>query len=172
MSTIMLASGRYFDLRAPESCEIKIADIAHALSNICRFTGHTREFYSVAQHSVLVSLAVPRVHAFAALLHDAAEAFVTDVSAPLKALLPDYKRLEKQVQAAVFAHFGLPPELPDCVKKADLVLLRTEQRDLMGAGADEWSVTRGIELLPDRIVPLPPHRAKHAFMARFDQVAP
>ncbi len=168
----MLASGSYFDLLAPGACEIEISDIEHALSNICRFTGHSREFYSVAQHSVLVSLAVPREHAFAALMHDAAEAFVTDVSAPLKALLPDYKRLEKQVQAAVFARFGLPPGLPYCVKRADLVLLRTEQRDLMGAGADEWSVTRGIEPLPDRIVPLPPYRAKGVFLARFREVAP
>lgn len=168
---IMLASGQYFDLEAPESSAFTIDDIAHALSQICRYTGHCREFYSVAQHSVLVSHAVPDEHALAGLMHDASEAFIGDVSKPLKMLLPDYKRIEDRVEHAVFARFGLPSKLPRCVKDADLVLLRTEQRDLMGADGHNWSFTEGVMPLPDRIKPLAPSDAKMLFLSRFAELA-
>lgn len=166
-STIMLASGRYFDLEDPASADFTIADIAHALANICRYTGHSRAFYSVAQHSVLVSHAVPEEHAFAGLMHDAAEAFIGDVAKPLKVLLPDYQQIESRVEAAVFARFGLPADLPACVKEADRVLLRTEQRDLMGADGHEWCYAGGAAPLPGRIEPLPPGEAKRLFLSRY-----
>lgn len=170
--TIMLASGRYFDLEDPEACDFGIEDIAHALAHICRYTGHCRTFYSVAQHSVLVSRAVPAEHAFAGLMHDAAEAFIGDVSKPLKVLLSEYKRIEDRIEAAVFGRFGLPAELPPCVKEADRVLLRTEQRDLMGAEGHEWSFTEGATPLLDRIEPLPPSEAKWLFLTRYAALRP
>ena len=163
----MLASGRYFDLEDPDSSEFDIEDIAHALAHICRYTGHCRTFFSVAQHSVLVSRVVPEEHAFAGLMHDAAEAFIGDVSGPLKLLLPDYAKIEDRIEAAVFARFGLPVHLPQCVKDADRVLLRTEQRDLMGADGHQWSFTAGIVPLTERIRPLPPGDAKRMFLTRY-----
>lgn len=168
--TIMLASGKYFDFEDPESSDFSIEDIAHALSHICRYTGHCCHFYSVAQHSVAVSYVVPPDQAMAGLLHDAAEAFIGDVSKPLKMLLPDYKRIESRIEAAVFSRFGLPSTIDPIVKHADLILLRTEQRDLMGADGHVWTATEGVEPLQSRIIPVPSSIAKHFFLHRYAEI--
>lgn len=168
--TIKTVTGRYFDLVNPQLSAFDIQDIAHALSQICRFTGHTRQFYSVAQHSVIVSRIVPQADAMAGLMHDAAEAFIGDVSGPLKSLLPDYKAIERKVEAAIAARFGLPAKMPASVKAADIVALKTEQRDLMGAGGDIWTSTRSVEALPQVIEPISPRKAFYQFIDRFHEL--
>ena len=166
--TILTASGHYFHLLEPEACEIHIRDIAHALSHICRFTGHVQTFYSVAEHCYHASYLVPAEHALQALMHDAAEAYLGDVSSPLKQLLPQYKAIEARVEAAIFARLNLPAIPHPCIKHADLVMLATERRDLMlHQGGETWTLLDGIEAMPMIITPMAPEQARHKFTNRF-----
>lgn len=171
--SIQARSGRYINFVAPDPNVFCIHDIAHALSHTCRFGGHTRDFYSVAQHSVLVSYLVPENDQFAALMHDAAEAYVGDVPTPLKQLLPEYKAIEKRIEACLFERFGLYDGMPVSVKKADLIMLATEQRDLMQAKNDdaEWGLIADIQVAPFRIKPQSPGQARKSFLDRFNQLS-
>lgn len=163
--TILLQSGLYFDLLDPESSVFTIEDIAHALSNICRFTGHCSSFLSVAQHCVHVSHQVPDEDALAGLLHDAAEAFVGDVAKPLKMLLPEYSVIEARIEAAVLARFGIAA-IPESVKDADLRMLATEQLQLM-RNRDNWVHTEGRQPYPLVLPRWTPAEAKRMFLYRF-----
>ena len=173
---ILTAAGFYFDFTQPLGSLAYAGEaravqaIAHGLSQICRFGGHTRAFYSVAQHSVIVSRIVPPEHAMAALMHDAHEAFTGDIPAPLKALLPDYRALESRIECAVRDLFYVQRIMPACVKHADLVALATEQRDLMPPHDDEWAVLQGIAPLADTIIPLPPIAARALFWDRYREL--
>lgn len=168
---ILIRSGNYFDFLQPEQRKFTIEDIAYALSNICRFGGHTKEFYSVAQHSVLASHIVSDpFDKFPALMHDAAEAFIGDVTKPLKNLLPDLQAIEKRVEKAVFDQFGITMPLPKSVKIADLVLLATEQRDLMPFHDDTWPSIADVTPLAMTIEPLGPQEAYDVFMQRYHEL--
>ncbi len=96
-----------------------IEDIAHALSQLVRYTGHAKYFYSVAQHSVLVSHLVPEEMALEGLLHDSPETYMNDLPSPLKTLLPDYKELEDSVEATIAHRFGLRYPMPPEIKEID-----------------------------------------------------
>lgn len=171
MSTwIQTASGGRFDLAAPRAADVRMGDVAHALSNLCRFGGHVRRFYSVAQHSVLVwrvlehhDLEVQR----AALLHDAAEAYVGDVVSPLKRRLEGYRPLEDLVLRVIFESAGVPFPGADVwalVRGADLRALMTERRDLLPAPPVPWvEDERGAAPWPEPIDPLPPIDAGSEF---------
>lgn len=165
---ILLQSGHFFNFLAPADSVITAEDIAHGLSNESRFNGQTRCFYSVAQHSVEVSLLVAPEHAWAALFHDCSEAVMKDLPKPLKNLLPDYQALEQTVETAILAKFGIVMPLHPSIKAADLVMLATEKRDLMPAHTvDEWP---GVYPMEDVITPMPPAMAKEYFMQRYHQL--
>lgn len=169
---ILTNSGTDFDLINPNPNSIKIEDIASALSKLCRHTGHTKQFYSVAEHSILVSKIVQPEHALAALLHDATEAYLGDVSSPLKALLPNYKIIEKKLQAVILKKFTGSEKLPDQVKHADLIALATERRDLMPPSPSPWTILNGIPRLKQRIeITMPHYTAKQLFLGRYKELS-
>lgn len=168
---IQVCDGRYFNLRNPAQNWFSLDQIATALSRICRFTGHTRKFYSVAQHSVLVSRVAPEQFAFAALMHDSAEAYVGDVASPLKAMVANYASIEAGIVSAIAKVWGFPYPLPDAVKHADLIALATERRDLMAEHRVPWGCLHGIAPVAERIIPVDCDAAKEMFMQRFGEVA-
>ena len=166
-ATILLSTGRYFDFMEPST--LTVEEVAHALSKICRFTGHCAEFYSVAQHAVLVSRLIAPEFAWEGLHHDDGESVVGDMASPLKRLIPAYKTIEKRCEKAILAGFGIDADnMPPEVKRADLQALRTEQRDVMNrsAGGHLWTDLQGIEPSPVRIFPVPPHIAEQMFLDR------
>src|ERR1039458_9214593 len=133
--SIRTYSGLTFWPFNPHPTLIGIGDIAHALAHQCRFGGHARTFYSVAQHSVRVSQACASMDSLWGLLHDASEAYLVDVPAPLKKLpeFAAYRRAEKRLQTVIMERFGLPTEQPTSVTAADFRLLTIEVRELFDA---------------------------------------
>lgn len=142
---IQTYTGRKFHVLDPRPGDFVIEDIAHALALTNRFNGHLPEPYSVAQHSLLVSMEGPQEFAFVGLMHDATEAYVGDMTAPLKSALPEYREIERQIWVALAAQFGLPLELPEEVKQADLRALVTEARAFMPKRLDDWDLALGVE---------------------------
>lgn len=163
-------SGNRFYPLEPRIDRVAIEDIAHGLAYQCRFNGQTCEFYSVAQHSLVVaSLVAPRLQ-LAALLHDAAEAYVGDMVKPLKVLLPEFAGIEEKVSAIIAATFGIDFSDYRPIKQADLVALATEKRDLMPHSAERWAYLDDIGPLAAAIVPMSPGDAKRAFLAEFERL--
>lgn len=119
-------SGLYVNVFDPDLETICIEDIAHALSNLCRFGGHTKRFYSVAQHSVLCSRSVDNKFRIQALLHDASEAYLLDVPKPIKRHLVGYKEMEDRMMALIAEKFGFTFPLEKEVKAIDRDMLEIE----------------------------------------------
>lgn len=161
-------SGRQFHVLTPAPAEVCIEDIAHSLSMQCRFVGHVSSFYSVAEHSVRVSHKCSQ-HPLYALLHDSGEAFLGDLSAPLKHQpeMAEYRGAEKRVMAAVCEKFGLPLDEPQEVKDADRRMLLTEARDL---GLDVTGWYTEFSPFEEKITPWSPARAEREFLDRYAEL--
>lgn len=162
-------TGRRVNPTALRPEDIDIRDIAHALSNLCRFTGHCRHFYSVAQHCIYASIFVAPEFAMEALLHDAAEAYINDLSRPLKhhPEMRAYVEVERRAEAAIREHFKLRPSLPPEVKEMDNMLVCDEARALMEDSA--W--TKGHPCaMPQgsRIVAWYPETVETSFLQRYE----
>lgn len=166
---IQTYTGKQFWPLSPRWEDVDLLDIAHALAMKCRFTGHCDQFYSVAQHSVLVSQNVPFAQAKQALLHDAGEAYLPDVSRPIKGSLRGFAELEDEVLLAVGRRFNLDNLMTKEIKDADNLLLVTEARDVMGKPPIPWDFP-AIKPLPTVIKPLPPKQAKDLFLRRAKEI--
>jgi hypothetical protein len=166
------SGGRFYYADARES-EIDIRDIAHGLANNCRFNGHVKRFYSVAEHCFVGSYYVPPQHALAFLLHDANEAYLTDVPSPLKSYLDAevgsvLRDLEARVDALIFRRYGLEYPMPPEVREADLRMLKTEVEQFMADPADYRIAD--IKAYDIRLEGMTPYRAESLYLARFREL--
>lgn len=167
--------------------DIRLEDIAHALSNLCRFTGHVRTFYSVAEHSVWVSRLVPEWAAKYALIHDASEAYLQDIPSPLKALpaFAKYRKIEQRAMGVIREALKVPvvvdPDWPTgpwrgsrpdedkhVTWRADNIMLNYEAKTLMNASWASDYAGEAVEKKLGRrpVLGLSPDAAKDAFLAR------
>ena len=157
MTWMLTVTGAQFDLRSPQAAQVSTLDIAHSLALTNRFTGHTSRPYSVAEHSLLVEEIMwrefgpmPTAALLAALVHDAHEAYLGDISTPLKQALGHWKLedVEGPIWHAVQQHFSTRTASRDyasIIKRCDLMALAMERRDLMPAGGPEWRLLDGVK---------------------------
>jgi 5'-deoxynucleotidase YfbR-like HD superfamily hydrolase len=160
----------------PREEDIDIETIAHALSNLCRFGGHCKEFYSVAQHCVECTKIVfesgkySNEECLQTLLHDASEAYIVDVPRPIKKLLPEYSVMEDNIQRTIYRKFGLPEEMPQVVKIVDNTMLVTEASQLLYETNGWWKQDNWPKPYLINIHPMKPIKAAHEFMCLFKQL--
>ena len=173
---LQTVSGRWVNPFDPDPEQLDSGDIGRALANLCRFGGHCRTFYSVAQHSVIVSRLVEErggdvEDAFAALMHDATEAYLGDMPHPLKHRSPlgaAFKAAEERLEQAIRARFAIKPDVPE-IKRADRALLATERR----AFSDEawhWPELEGVDALDLELTAWSPDEAARAFAERYAEL--
>jgi hypothetical protein len=175
---IQTVSGRRVNPFDPSPEDIDVGDIAVALSNQCRFGGHTQRYYSVAQHACIVSDQVlvsgGDAHtAMWALLHDASEAYLIDLPHPIKhrsELGRLYREAEEQLETVLRRRFGLIGPAPSSIKEIDRSVLATERASLTMV-AWHWPELEGVEPLEIAIDPWPPERAAAAFLERYERLA-
>lgn len=169
---IITHSGIMFDILNPTSDMICLDDVTHALSNICRYTGHVSRYYSVAEHCVHCSelpgaIEVQR----ACLLHDLSETFINDLSSPLKAHLPKYKEIEENILCIAFSKYGLHTIAPwdERIKEADKYMLRSEIFQLMPREAVAFEGVLAMATSGERLIHVDgwhPEYAKKMFLRR------
>lgn len=156
---IHTAAGRRIYVRHPDLNDaIHLADVAHSLARIARFTGHASHRYSVASHSLMVADLVPPAARAGALMHDAIESVLGDVSAPLKAILPEYRRIQDVWEEGMSKRWGVPLRNV-FISAADHLAYSIERRDLMPVTGDEPDATRHYDV---EIPPGSPHCAWYA----------
>ncbi len=164
-------TGKQFWPLDPKPEDVNLEDIAQGLANQCRFNGQCKEFYSVAQHCVIVSKIVPPNQALAALLHDASEAYTGDLVSPLKKnLSKEFKGIETKIEEIIFEHFGITNVDHKIIKQADKIALVTEMRDVMSAPPQKWNEDGLYEPLKEKIIPLNSYEAKKLFLERFKEL--
>lgn len=164
-------TGRAFYPLDPRVEDVDIVDIAHGLSLLCRYGGHVKRFYSVAEHCILMSNAVAPEHALWALLHDATEAYVGDMVRPLKHSMPAYMAVEDRLMLVLCEKFGLDPgPMPAAVKDADNRILINEREALMATPPIPWHGHAELEPLPVTVWGWRAELAEQRYLARFEEL--
>lgn len=182
MSWMHTYSGGKFHPAAPFKSDINIEDIAHALSNICRFGGHCSRFYSVAEHSLLVAKVIKdgggsHLEQLWGLMHDATEAYMGDIPTPLKATLQGFHEREDALMRFIVEKLHMPAHgedslLPGVVKRADRIALVTEARQLTRGTADWGPDYHHVKSHSTVLAATPPSSAKLAreFREKFERL--
>lgn len=154
----------------PRPEDFDIIDIAHALSLVCRYTGHCKGFYSVGQHSCHVADLLhkqdPKV-ILTGLMHDASEAYIADIARPIKHTLLNYLEIEQRLEQALSIRFGLIYPFPPCIKEADNIMLNTERRDIMEVPYRPFN-TYGVGFRTKKIELWGFERSEKEFLFRFN----
>lgn len=170
---ILIKNGTYFVYDEPELARYDMLVIASALSKLCRFNGHTSEFYSVAQHSVIVSRMVPEKYALQGLLHDAHEAFIGDMVSPLKSIITEYQYIETCIEQDLRKRYDLPAVLHHSVKQADIDLVMIERNSFLPLRDDDNDHYWPNHMGPYKfwiIHPLGPDAAFTNFLNRYQEI--
>ena len=149
---IRLFSGKYISIVDLQPGDMTIEEIAYLLSTEKRFHSGTKKFLSVAEHSLMCSYIVPENEALDALMHDSSESILTDMPSPIKALLPDYKKVEDKIMGVFARQFSFVYPKSEEVDKADRAMLEYE-----------W----GNFIISDRMKPMTPEKAEAEFLLRF-----
>jgi hypothetical protein len=176
-SYIPTFTGKVFNVTFPSSRDISIRDIAHSLSMQCRFGGHCQQFYSVAEHSLILSHLVDKKIALYALLHESPHAYIHDVVIPLQPLFPGYQEMANRIWAMVAKRFRLSPVIPLAIRNADLKLRASEIEYLLLPTTRTWlqGVTpftlEELGLRHSKQLGMLPREANRQFLARFAELA-
>ncbi len=167
---IQTSTGRKIYLDNFKNNDYYIGDIAHSLSNKCRFNGHSKFFYSVAQHCVLASgLIKDKSKALETLLHDSGEYVMPDMPRPIKNYFKNIEEFEYNITADIFTRYGLNWPLDKDIVEVDDRLLATEARQIMNkCNIDEWPVIGKLEPYNIVLDSWRPEHAKQMFLDRFN----
>ncbi|MHC4215848.1 MAG: phosphohydrolase [Planctomycetota bacterium] len=171
---IQLFNGGFFYFDDPTPEMINILDIANALANCCRYTGHVAQFYSVAEHSVLISQCCLQTTDLKmwALLHDATEAYIGDMNWPLKQkpYMRDYCTLEKKIMNVIAEKFQLSEGFcPDIIKELDRCICQDEREALLPPSDKSWGINPD-DKINVKIECWQPHYARSRFLNRFKEL--
>jgi hypothetical protein len=164
-------TGKYVNPTDLKIEDINIIDIAHSLSLICRYNGHCSRFYSVAEHSILVMEYVKKrssnkVDLLGALLHDASEAYFSDVTRPVKIYLTEVKILERKIEKVIIEKFHLEDMNYALIKDADNSILSLEASNLMSSKGKDWYLPVKSEgKFPELVIR--PERVESIFLQKY-----
>lgn len=170
MSIVRTYTGKNLDLAKPDPRQICIEDIAHHLAKLDRYNGAGHWAYSVGQHSLLVAEILPPEYRLPGLLHDATEAYLGDVVSPLKAMLPEYRKIEQNVMNAICKSFEISFPRPGIVKRADQAVMAAEMQQVV-----KWpDLAKRPDLPPppkDMVIrQMPWQEVKQVFLERFQEL--
>lgn len=149
---IEIYGGRKFHFARPSMGEIAVEAVAHSLSQLCRYNGHTKRFYSVAEHACLLSdwvMYQPWATArdgLTALHHDDAEHIIGDLPRPIKATMPEFKAAEKILDEVIAEKFGTEYPLPEWLHAIDNRIIKDERLAVMKPSGFDWGTDQLVSL--------------------------